>query len=108
MSEFNLSNYLVANKPDGGVYPMIPRITCKDGFSMSVQCNSFNYCAPRVDHSDVYWKVEVGFPSTKPKFFAHKAEGVCRSDTDFTGAVYPYVEIELVEQEIKFHGGICS
>lgn len=42
-----------------------PRITCKDGVTLSVQVGKFLYCTPRTDYGP-YSKVEVGFPSIRP------------------------------------------
>jgi hypothetical protein len=101
MSGFNLSDYLVSHKSKSCL-PMVPRIMCKDGFSLSVQCNSGSYCKPREDFSDFYWEVEVGFPSAAPDFIWQYAE-------DFdnpTDTVYPYVPVGLVEELILSHGGI--
>lgn len=104
MNDFNLSNYLVANKDKRYEhFPMVPRITCKDGFTMSVQCNSANYCQPREDYSDFYYEVEVGFPSARPESFADYAE----NSGKYTETVYGWVPIELVEQEIMLHGGLA-
>ena len=99
----NLSNYLVSNKGEGA-YPMVPRIKCVDGFSLSVQCNSGSYCNPREDYSDFYYKVEVGFPSDVPENIMSYAENY----ENPTETVYGYVPIELVEELIEMHGGIAN
>ena len=103
MNEFNLSDYLVARKSkEDKRLPMIKRITCKDGFSLSVQCNEVNYCSPRVDRSDFYYEVEVGYPSEKPDFIMGYAEDPDKP----TETVYGYVPIELVQKLIESHGGV--
>jgi hypothetical protein len=103
MSDFNLNNYLVEHKEKNvGIFPRIPRITCIDGFSLSVQCNSGSYCKPREDYSDSYYEVEVGYPSMKPEFIMKYCDDV----ENPTGTVYGYVPIELVQQLIESHGGI--
>ena len=99
----NLSNYLVANKGTG-VFPMVPRIKCKDGFSLPVQCSSGSYCKPREDHSDFYWEVEVGYPSAEPENIMSYAEEPYKP----TQTVYGYVPIDLVEELIEIHGGIVN
>ena len=100
-----LSNWLVKNKEqDRSCYPMVPCIICEDGFSLSVQCNSGSYGAPREDYSDFYWQGEVGYPSEKPDFIM----GHCENPHRPTDTIYPYVEIELVEQLILQHGGISE
>jgi len=94
-------------------FPRANRITCADGFSLSVQASFGAYCTPRTNIAN--WSaVEVGFPSAKPEFFAQYAEssGWTDEDTgeveffDYTNTVYGYVPIELVEQCIALHGGI--
>ena len=104
MNDFNLSDYLVANKDNKEDYPMVPRIRCADGFHMSVQCNSANYCKPREDRSDFYYMVEVGFPSSKPELIMNYAEN---SDKP-TKSIYGYVPIELVQELIELHGGVAK
>ena len=43
-----------------------PRIVCADGFTLSVQASNGHYCSPRVDYSEHYETVEVGYPSSRP------------------------------------------
>lgn len=112
MTAFSLNNYLMAFRdkdgqghPEGprghkSAFPLSKRITCKDGFSLSVQATQGAYCAPR-DSVGPWWEVEVGFPSAAPELIAHLAE----NPDDLTGTVYGYVDIELVEQLIALHGG---
>lgn len=42
-----------------------PRITCKDGATLSVQASSGHYCSPRTNHA-TWSSVEVGSPSVTP------------------------------------------
>ncbi len=83
-------------------WPLAPRITCADGFSLSVQATHGAYCSPRTNIADWY-EVEVGFPSEAPTEFASYAEDSER----LTDTVYPYTPIELVVAEINKHGGIA-
>ena len=89
-----------------------PRITCKDGFSISVQGSSFSYATPRVDNPpNGYTHVECGFPSTTPKTAELRgyAEGFgYDDDLDYTETVYGYVPVEVVEAELDAHGGILD
>jgi len=78
-----------------------PRITCADGFSMSVQACKSHYCTPR-DNFGPYSKVEVGFPSERVEEFMRYAEDRSRP----TDTVYAWVPIELVEDAIEAHGGM--
>lgn len=81
-------------------FPLAKRITCRDGFSLSVQATHGAYCSPRTNIGP--WdQVEVGFPSAKPELIMHRAE----QPEIPTETVYGYVDIELVEQLIALHGG---
>jgi hypothetical protein len=80
-----------------------PRITCKDGFNISVQAHDGSYCTR--DDSGSPTHVECGFPSTTPK----TAE-MCRyaEDIDYTETVYGWVPVEVVQAELDAHGGILD
>lgn len=82
-------------------FPKAPRITCADGFSLSVQANHGAYCSP-CRNVGPWSQVEVGFPSATPELIMGYAEDSDRP----TETVYGYVPIELVEQLIDLHGGI--
>lgn len=79
----------------------IPRIVCEDGFSMSVQAGSANYCSPR-DEFGPYTKFEIGFPSEKVDVLMDYAE---EPDSP-TDTVYGWVPVDLVVKIINEHGGI--
>ena len=79
-----------------------PRIVCKDGFSMSVQCSEANYCSPRYDNNDYYTSAEIGFPSEKEDLIMEYAE---QSDMP-TKTVYGWVPSETIDEVIEKHGGI--
>ena len=86
-----------------------PRITCKDGFNISVQGSSFNYATPREDNPpNGYTHVECGYPSTTPKTAELKAYAECFGDSDYTETVYGYVPVEVVQAELDAHGGILD
>lgn len=98
-----INEYIKKTRITGSFVPRNPHITCKDGFTMSVQANNFTYCRPRVNDADgFYTHMEVGFPSAKPECFADYAE----DDSDYTETVYGYVPVEFIDEEIAFHGGI--
>ena len=79
-------------------------ITCKDGFSVSIQASSTSYCEPRVDEAFVYNSVELGFPSAEDDLIMQYAEDPYRPcDT-----VYGWVPIEVVNLLIAKHGGAVS
>ena len=78
-----------------------PRITCKDGFNISVQGSSFNYATPREDNPpNGYTHVECGYP------LLDYAE--CFGDNGYTETVYGYVPVEVVEAELDAHGGVVE
>jgi hypothetical protein len=79
------------------------RITCADGFSISVQAHDGAYCRPR-DSQGPWYKVELGFPSEAlgPEFTEY-----CEDPEKPTETVYGYVPIELVEALIARHGGFA-
>lgn len=99
-----LKNTYKASNCAGIVIPEIrERITCNDGFSMSVQASYFHYCKPRINLPDGnYEAVEIGFPSEKEELIMEFAE----DDKDPTDTVYGYVPIEIVEKVIEKHGGM--
>ena len=109
---FSLNDYLMAFRDEDGLglpegekqyrssFPLSKRIVCADGFSLSVQATHGAYCAPR-ENIGPWYEVEVGFPSAKPELIADRAE----CPDKYTETVYPYVDIELVEQLIALHGG---
>lgn len=80
------------------------RITCKDGFSMSVQASEHNYCYPRDNfHSySFYDEFEIGFPSEEEPLIIQYAE-----DRDYpTETVYGCVPDSVIQEVIEKHGGL--
>jgi hypothetical protein len=75
----------------------IKRVVCKDGFSMSVQANSYTYCTPR-DEVGPYTHVEIGFPSQPLPELEEEYGDNCE--------VYGYVPVEVVDAIITKHGGL--
>jgi len=81
-----------------------PRVTCADGFSISIQGGtSTHYCSPR-ETCNVYHEVELAFPSEIVPDLLWFAEMYGQP----TDSIYGYVPIELVEEVISNHGGICG
>ena len=83
-----------------------PRITCTDGFNISVQAHSGAY-SQRNTAGDLL-TVECGYPSTTPKTaelrnYAERFDG-----TGYTETVYGYVPVEVVQAELDAHGGILD
>jgi len=86
-----------------------PRITCKDGFNISVQGSSYNYATPREDNPpNGYTHVECGYPSSKPVTSALLKFAELFSTNDYTETVYGYVPVEVVEAELDAHGGVVE
>ena len=86
-----------------------PRITCADGFNISVQGSSYNYSTPREDNPpNGYTHVECGFPSTTPKTEALKGYAELCGTDDYTETVYGFVPVEVVQAELDAHGGILD
>ena len=84
-----------------------PRIVCRDGFSISVQARESAYCTPRSDHGP-YSHVECGYPSEVPKSWKLKEFAEVAITDDYTDTVYPYVSVEIVQEELELHGGIVE
>ena len=89
---------------------LLPRIHCKDGFSISIQVNYGNYCA---SENGPYtfgtnWElVEWGFPSEHIDAKKYNAENYLEEEEiDTTQTVGGYVEIELMDKLLQEHGGI--
>ncbi len=85
--------------------PLNPRVTCKDGFSISIQGSETAYASPREDEPvGGYTHVECGFPSSVPKtkLLCSYAEDA----TTYTRTVYPYTPVKVVLDELEAHGGI--
>ncbi len=86
------------------------RVVCADGFSVSVQASSFNYCIPRTDEGP--WEsVECGFPSEKDPILEKWAETpdaeICE-DTGYVQTVYGWVPSQVILKVIEYHGGLVG
>ena len=86
------------------VYNIRPRAVCADGFSMSIQGGTRgHYCVPRKLCRE-YQKVEIGFPSEiEPLLLPYAEEEETPTET-----VYGFVEMDVVEEVVKKHGGIID
>ena len=85
-----------------GSYPIRRKVTCEDGFSISVQANRSAYSIPR-DNSGPWSTVECGYPSAIP------GEALLEYAEDKDNpldTVYGYVPITVVVAELESHGGI--
>ena len=83
-----------------------PRITCTDGFNISVQAHSGSYCQ-RNTTGDLL-TVECGFPTTTPKTAELRSYAELCGTSDYTETVYGFVPVEVVRAELDAHGGILD
>ena len=98
-------DYSWTGKPRG-------KITCADGFTLSVQAGPGSYCAPRpgfdtpvfeaAQINGPYFAVEVGFPSARPEPWS-EWEKWCESPDSPTDTVYGYVPIDAVRALVASH-----
>ena len=102
MTKLSIVKYLEDTYDENNEHQVRGRITCNDGFSISVQGGTrFHYCSPR-EKCNEYIEVELGFPSDEEELLKDYAE----NPIDLMDSVYGYVPIELVEQVILKHGGL--
>ena len=80
------------------------RVVCKDGFSVSIQASSTNYCSPRIDKADEYKSVELGYPSRADYIIEQYAE----DEYQLTETVYGYVPVDEVYLLLTKHGGVIE
>lgn len=96
------------------------RITCADGFTLSVIAGPGVYCTPRPalldalpdglvsdaprDYLGPYTAVEVGFPSARPEPWAEWSQRA-EDEDEPTSTVYGYVPVDMVRALIESHGG---
>lgn len=83
-----------------------PRAVCKDGFSISIQASSHHYCRPRIDNTDFYSYVELGYPSEKEEVLMEYADNL--NDNEEYRTVYPCVPVDIVNKILESHGGIIT
>lgn len=86
----------------GSLLRVFPRITCADGFSISIQGGVHAYCTPRTNHG--HWtELEAGMPNFRP---SDELMTYAEDSGSPTETVYPYVPIEILQAELDAHGGI--
>lgn len=106
-SKFEYSSMLGGMREyrDRSISTIFPRMTCADGFTMSVQGHRGAYSHPRDDFADQYSAVEIGFPSERVEEFMPFIDG---GDSNPTETVYGYVPIAIVVAVIEKHGGLVE
>ena len=79
------------------------RVTCKSGYSVSIQAGADKYSEPRsAEEGTVYNEVELGFPNRSDFLIDKYAEDPSRPrDT-----VYAYVPSRTVYLLLTKHGGV--
>jgi hypothetical protein len=89
------------------------KVTCADGFSLSIQASSFHYCSPRADRGP-WTAVEIGFPTSKDPFlekFAEDPSAPIEKGADGTMSVqtvYGWVPATVVKALLEKHGGVAT
>ena len=102
----SVENYIQAWVKSGEVYGErrrlpAPPITCKDGFTFSVQASLFHYSEPRNDDAHAYTHFEVGYPSILEESLAPYAE-----EPNTTETVFGWVPLRVIVYLIEKHGGV--
>ena len=94
--------YLKRQAPKDSI--CVDRLTCIDGFSMSVQVSQYHYCTPKVPYTITteYTHMEVGYPSEIEESLLPFAE----NKNDPCGTVYYRVPVEIINDIINKHGGV--
>tara|TARA_Y100000310_G_scaffold335624_1_gene418118 strand:+ start:1330 stop:1641 length:312 start_codon:yes stop_codon:yes gene_type:complete len=80
------------------------KITCADGFNMSVQAGDSHYCEPRVDNAAKYTSVEIGYPSEPEELLLPWVE----DPSNPTQTVYGWVPAHIVTLVCVKHGGVVE
>ena len=80
-----------------------PRITCADGFSVSIQASASHYCQPCTNDA-TYTHLELGFPSEAESSLMEYAD----SYGEPTETVYTYVPADTILRILESHGGIVE
>jgi len=84
---------------------LIPRVFCKDGFSISIQCSDGSYCASELGvrtYGSDWVKAEWGFPSEAIDGKKYNAE----QEDNTTETVGGYVDTDLLQELLDEHGGL--
>ncbi len=104
-----VAEYLLQHRPanadqysDG--FWVAPRITCRDGFSLSVQVHAGAYCSPRDGFGPDWHEAEIGFPSDRP---TEAVMAYAETPEEPSDTVYGYVPMNLIEELVQLHGGIA-
>ena len=95
--------YQMGETSQADCFVIMKKITCKDGFKMSVQACYSHYCNPRITirstHTNYYDTYEVGYPSEKEELLMPYAE----DKEDPTQTVYGQVPKDIINKIIEKH-----
>lgn len=80
------------------------RVTCVDGFSLSVDAGSGKYSCPEVDGAEYYTDVQIAYPSSIEEILTPYAQ----DGSSLTSSVYGWVPGSTVLRVLDKHGGIVS
>ena len=107
--EFCIRNMLVKEDSPFSKQIYLPRIACKDGWTVSIQAGSCCYSIPREDLAKEYAGFELGYPSEREPLLDRWAEDNRwdeSSDLNYTECIYPFTPVEVVDAVLEKHGGI--
>ena len=99
-----LKRFKTSSEAYEGIHFYTPRITCMDGFNISIQIGNANYCSSENGYRKLglHWKTaEWGMTSEYEPLLNNDAEG-----PNNTTSTCGRSTIELLEQVIDKHGGI--
>lgn len=89
------------------------KLTCADGFRMSVIAHYAAYCQPRPggwwettpqDYAGPFTHLEVGYPSQRPEPWRRWTKWA-EDKSDPTATVYARVPVQSIRDLIALHGG---
>ena len=102
---YTFCEIVAGNLPfDGSIRPVVAKVKCADGTTLSVQASDGHYCKPRHNYGP-YYELEVGYPSAEPpQSWRTYFDGDWESD-DHKESVYGYVPVEEIACFIRSHGG---
>lgn len=83
---------------------MYERVTCKDGYSVSIQASETSYSEPRTNDAVRYESVELGFPSHADDLINKYAE----DEYNPCETVYGWVPVSVVNLLLAKHGGMIE
>lgn len=89
----------------GGMRPLLQRVHCADGFSVSIQTSEGSYCTPR-DNVGPWIEAELGFPSAPMPELAKWMDGPEEDAHTATQTVWGYVPIHRIAEVLASHGGL--